>query len=115
MAVTKEQMIASVQGYIKAVSTGDASFIDQLYADNARVEDPVGFEPKTGKASIAAFYASAFKMSVSLELAGPVCCAANCAAFPFTLSMQGMNIDVVDVFEFNEAGQVVSMKAYWSM
>jgi hypothetical protein len=28
--------------------------------------------------------------------------------------MSGMVIDIIDVFEFNDSGQVESMKAYWS-
>jgi steroid delta-isomerase len=34
-------------------------------------------------------------------------------AFPFQVKMPGMIVDIIDVFEFDEAGKVVSMKAYW--
>ena len=39
--------------------------------------------------------------------------AANTAAFPFQVKMGDMSIDIIDVFEFDDQGKVVSMKAYW--
>ena len=34
-------------------------------------------------------------------------------AFPFQANAGGMTIDIIDVFEYNDEGKVVSMKAYW--
>ena len=33
--------------------------------------------------------------------------------FPVMAVMPGMHIEIIDVFEFNDAGKVVSMRAYW--
>lgn len=115
MAVEKADKIQAVETYLAAVSSGNVDQVMALYADNATVEDPVGSEPKSGAAAIRQFYEDAAKMSVNLQSTGPVRCAGNAAAFPFKLSMQGLEIDVIDVFEFDEAGKVLSMKAYWGM
>ena len=40
-------------------------------------------------------------------------CAGNAAAFAFEVHVAGMKIEVIDVFEFDAEGKVVSMKAYW--
>ena len=34
-------------------------------------------------------------------------------AFPFQVTVGAMKIEVIDVFEFDDSGKVVSMKAYW--
>lgn len=107
--------IQVVENYIRAVSTGDLDLIREIYADNAVVEDPVGSPPKEGIEAILAFYGSFKGLGVKLELTGSVKCAGNAAAFPFTAQIGPRALDVIDVFEFNDAGKVVSMKAYWNV
>lgn len=103
----------TVEQYEQAFIDKDIAIIKNLYADDAVVEDPVGSEPMQGIDAIVEFYERGFSMGVTIKLNGPVRGAASAAAFPFTVNMPGMAIDVIDVFEFNEAGKVTSMKAYW--
>jgi len=39
------------------------------------------------------------------------------AAFPFQLRMEvngvAMKTDIIDLFRFNEAGKIISMRAFW--
>ncbi|MCG8669143.1 MAG: nuclear transport factor 2 family protein [Pseudomonadales bacterium] len=106
-------MRATVEKYIEAVSTDNIELIREIYADNATVEDPVGSDPHEGIAAIEAFYSRIHGVGVKLELTGNARCAANSVAFPFTATTQGRTLEIIDVFEFNADGKVVSMKAYW--
>jgi steroid Delta-isomerase len=105
--------IRVVEKYVEAFATGDMNIIREIYAANARVEDPVGTPVHDGLDAICAFYDGALKSGARLELTGPPRCSGNAVAFPFQVKMPGMIVDIIDVFEFDEAGKVVSMKAYW--
>ena len=58
-------------------------------------------------------YEGALGAGAKLELTGAPRCAGNAVAFPFAAVMPGMRMEIIDVFEFNDEGKVVSMKAYW--
>lgn len=104
---------AIVDKYLEACTRGDASVVREIYADNAVVEDPVGTEAHHGIDAIVAFYEQALQNGARMERIGNVRCAGNAAAFCFDVHVGGMKIEVLDVFEFDAAGKVVSMKAYW--
>lgn len=108
-----EAKIAAVHQYVEAFEKADINIIKALYADNATVEDPVGTDAHTGIEAIIAFYEGALQSGVKLTLTGTPRCAGNSVAFPFMVKAPGMGIEVIDVFEFNEAGKVCSMRAYW--
>jgi steroid delta-isomerase len=105
--------ITAVNTYIEAFASSDIDIIKQLYATDAVVEDPVGTDPHQGMDAIVAFYTTGLTAGAKLELTGPVRCAGNTAAFSFVCKVGDMSIDIIDVFEFNDAGKVISMKAYW--
>jgi len=105
--------IAVVEKYIQAFANNDMNLIKEIYAENATVEDPVGSEVRHGIAAIVEFYQQAFGAGAKLELTGPARCAGHAVAFPFCVSVTGMKIHVIDLFEFNIGGKVTSMKAYW--
>ena len=107
-------MVAMVHKYVEAFDKQDMAIIREIYADDARVEDPVGTEVRMGIEAICEFYESGFGGGAKLELSGEPRCAGNAVAFPFRVKIPGMVIDIIDVFEFNNAGKVNSMKAYWS-
>lgn len=106
-------MKQAVENYIKAISTEDFDAIRTIYAENGTVEDPVGSAPHEGIEAIMAFYGALKGMGVKLELTGAIRCAGNSAAFPFQAKIGPVTMEVIDVFEFNEDGKVVSMRAYW--
>ncbi|MBE9538810.1 MAG: nuclear transport factor 2 family protein [Proteobacteria bacterium] len=109
---TKDK-IAAVDLYIKAFKDTDMAIIKDLYATDAIVEDPVGTDVHVGIDAVCAFYEGAIASGAKLVPSGTPRCAGNAVAFPFQVTMPGMTIDVIDVFEFNDSGKVVSMKAYW--
>ena len=109
----KQHKIAAFHKYMEAFSNSDMGLIREIYADDAVVEDPVGSEPYVGIDAIVGFYEGAFATGAKIALVGDVRCAGNAAAFAFDVIMEGVDISPIDVFEFNEAGKVVQMRAYW--
>jgi steroid delta-isomerase len=108
--------IAVVNRYIQAFADSNMDIIRDLFAEDAVVEDPVGSEPHVGIAAIEAFYEQSVPGPTTLELTGTPRCAGNAVAFPFNAVVgDTLRIEIIDVFEFNAAGKVVSMRAYWSM
>ena len=105
--------INAVERHIEAFDKGDLEIIRTIYAPNARVEDPVGSAPHEGIEAVCSFYQGALASGAKLKLTGTPRCAGNAVAFPFQAIMPGMVIDIIDVFEFNHEGQVISMRAYW--
>jgi steroid delta-isomerase len=105
--------IRVVEQYVEAFANSDMGIIRHMFAGNARVEDPVGTPAHQGLEAVCAFYEGAMKMNVTLALTGTPRCAGNAVAFPFQVKMANTVIDVIDVFEFDDEGKVVSMKAYW--
>jgi len=124
-----QTMLDAVQAYFDYFNAADPAGIASLYAENATVEDPYGTPAKDGKAAIEAFYQAAVKSGSTLVQSGPTRIAGNRAAFAFTVHIGGlssdskavdvdmpmgkMQIDVIDTFEFDEAGKVTAMTAYW--
>lgn len=114
---TAEHMSDIVDQYIAAINAGDMPAVIALYADNAEVEDPAGTVPKRGDA-ILEFYNIAFSGGAKVELSGPVRLSVKAAAFPFRAEISGPNgtvthVEVIDIFDFNEAGKVEKMTAYF--
>lgn len=107
------EKIAAVHKYVEAFDKADMALIKEIYADDAIVEDPVGTDLHVGIDAVCAFYEGALSSGAKLALTGPPRCAGNAVAFPFQVQMPGMAIDIIDVFEFDDAGKVNSMKAYW--
>lgn len=105
--------VAVVNRYVEAFDKADMEIIREIYTEDAVVEDPVGSEPHVGIEAICTFYEVGLGAGAKLVLTGPVRGAGNAAAFPFQVQMGGMNIDIIDVFEFNDQGKITSMKAYW--
>lgn len=112
------QMEAAVHAYVRGFATHDAEQISGLFADDASIEDPLGTPAMIGAQAVRAFYNRIMADGgARLELLGPVRTAASSAAFCFAsfLTRDGVSqrIDVIDVWDFNEAGKVVRMRAYW--
>lgn len=55
---------------------------------------------------------------LKVELGGPICVAGNECAFPLvaqlTVEDSVSYLDATDLFSFNEAGKITSMRAYWN-
>ncbi|MBS0508498.1 MAG: nuclear transport factor 2 family protein [Proteobacteria bacterium] len=104
-----------VHRYIRALNDADLDAIVALYAEDAEVQDPVGTPPHRGHAAIRAFYAGSVALGLKVSLEGPVRACADRAAFAFRvqLTWQGKSTTIcpIDIFRFNDAGQIVQMQA----
>lgn len=115
---TEEHMTNVMQSYINYLNTQDAEGISNLYADNAVIIDPIGAEPITGNESIKNFVKEGLSAMKKAELVAPIRTSpGNSAAMAFTIHMDfgehEVEIQVIDVMKFDEAGKVVELNAYW--
>ncbi len=119
--IDSAQKRAVVEAYVGCHSAGDVDGILALFAEDARAYDPVGSPAHEGAEGIRAFFAGTHEMvdKLTLTLTGPVRAVAGSAAFPMVArSEMGemiLEIDIIDVFEFNEDGKISEMRAYWDM
>ena len=115
-------MKRALQQYLDGFNQGDAEAIISLFADDARIEDPVGGgKIVAGTAAITAFYTRAVEVVERLDLDTPIRGSrGRSAAMAFTIrlksdaeaSQQGTVIRVIDVMTFNESGKIIDMKAF---
>jgi len=108
-----EHMVRVVERYMDAFNNKDISIIKEMYADDAVVEDPVGSDPYVGIEAILGFYQGAIESGPALSLNGQVRCAGKSAAFPFQARIGDFVVSIIDVFDFNDEGKVINMRAYW--
>lgn len=115
--VSPEQITTALQAYVDAFDKGDADAAAALFAEDAVVEDPIGSPPHVGRTAIRDFYARSMQTSAKLTLSGPPRIATPHLAFAMQvrLNWQGrdMAIDVIDTIEFNPAGEIRRMQAYF--
>lgn len=111
------RMEAAVHAYVAAFEAGSADQVAALYAEDATVEDPIGTPIHKGREAIRAFYAESMRTGAKLRLDGPVRVADDYAVFPFSVLLDydggPKHIEVIDTFRFNEADEVVEMRAFW--
>lgn len=111
------KMEAAVHEYVAAFDAGSPERVAALFAPGASVEDPVGTPPHIGHDAILGFYTASMQTGAKLRLEGPVRIAGEFAAFAFSvlLHIEGkdMRVDVIDTFRFNDANEVIEMKAYF--
>lgn len=112
-----EQMEAGVRAYIDSYNRSDLDGIVAVFASDATVEDPVGTPVKQGHEALRAFFQVGVEAGAKLFLDGPIRCADRFAVFPFHVELtwdgEVTRIDVIDQFEFDEAGKVIAMKAFF--
>ena len=103
--------------YTRSLEASDLETLFDLFADDASIEDPVGTPLREGKEVLRAFYAEACQGVAKAELTGSPRLAGNEVAFPFTVTAgtpeQEITINIIDVFRFNDAGKVATMRAFW--
>ena len=103
--------------YTRSLEASDLETPLDLFADDASLEDPVGTPLREGREGLRAFYAEACQGVAKAELTGSPRLAGNEVAFPFTVTAgtpeQEITINIIDVFRFNDAGKVATMRAFW--
>ena len=112
---TPDEMTAAVHAYVKSFADENPEAVRDIFADDAVVEDPVGTPPHEGIENVVKFYTTSMMGKPKLTLEGPVRTAGNFAAFAFSVGFAdpNMKVDVIDTFEFNDAGKVKHMRAYF--
>ena len=115
---TEEQMRASMQNYIDGFNSHDGNVLASLFADDARIEDPVGGPTIVeGRAAVDEFYRLGVEVVDRLVLAAPIRGShGSAAAMAFDIHMHSdghpLLIRAIDVMTFNDAGKIIDMKAY---
>jgi steroid delta-isomerase len=108
----------ALQQYLDGFNQGNAEMIISLFAEDARIEDPVGGGwIVEGKEAIAEFYRRGVEVVERLELDTPIRGShGRSAAMAFTIHMKmdGKKsiIRAIDVMTFDDSGKIVDMKAY---
>ena len=106
-----------VTSYVEMMCDSRVDDIMELFDHQATAEDPVGGELVQGIEALRSFYGAAAPL-LQVELSGPICVAGNQCAFPIVAQLtMGDNVsylDATDIFVFNEAGKITSMRAFWS-
>ena len=113
----QQPMVDTVHAYVRALNASDLNAIAALYAEDGTVEDPAGSPPKVGRAAIREFYAVSTSLQLVVELEGEIRVAEHACAFAFSVRVthkgQLTTIRPIDVFEFDAAGRISSMRAYF--
>ncbi len=114
MAANSDDIRKTIDRYIEYMNASDVDSIAALYAEDATLEDPVGTEPLQGREAIRGVYAASVG-NVKLERTGNPRVAAGEVAFPMHARIGGTQIlEIIDLMVFNDDGQIVSMRAFWS-
>lgn len=118
MASSKE-LCAALEAYCDGWRTGDKEAWLDLFAEDAVLIDPVGTPPHEGKAAVSAFWDQVRRMGMTMkpEIQRIAVCGTE-ALLLFRMnslgaSGAGMAVDVADIFSFDDAGKITSLKAYW--
>ncbi|MDB4042865.1 nuclear transport factor 2 family protein [Gammaproteobacteria bacterium] len=116
----KEKVQLALDNYVLAYSTNDKKLFSSLWDDEAVFEDPVGAEPCKGIEAICAFwdFGHVDGMEITPSNIETVICA-NEGILKAVMEVRntndnsGMNISIVDHFVVNEAGKIISGRAFW--
>jgi steroid delta-isomerase len=119
MTVTREHVTAVLNTYIESYRAKDKATWLTLFADNIYFADPVGKPAMEGLDAMSAFWEQAHNSGMTLmpELERIVVCGTE-AILQFTMEVRdanggGFDLKVVDNFEFDPAGKVVRLRAFW--
>ncbi len=119
MALTTQQMCEAIDRYFAAWSSLDPTACAACFTSDARVQDPYGTTPRQGEAALKDFFNGIAKALREMQLrAESMYPSGNRAAVVFRGTGVGMNgkpvsVTGVDVFEFNHAGKITNLWAYW--
>ena len=117
---TVEHMRDVVARYTAAHSAGDVDAVAALFATDAVVADPVDAPEHVGRDAVRAFFAGTHEMfdSMDLQATGAVRAVGNWAAVPLkavtTMGEMKVQVEIIDVFTFDEDGLISDMRAYWT-
>lgn len=112
-----EKLRQALRAYVDCLCRSDVDGILALYAGTASVEDPVGTAPVVGRDAVRDFYA-ANVAALRVEITGPIRVAGRECAMPMLAEIESpkglLYMDVIDVMEFDDAGLITRMRAFWN-
>jgi steroid delta-isomerase len=115
-----EIMVAAIKAHCRTLSAHDKDGWLAIWADDAVLEDPVGVDSYRGKSTLGTTFWSLVEqltpMKLWLDRDVIVCGNEAVAILHGVVSKKGRLSRVgpiVDHFVFNDAGKVVSMRAFW--
>jgi steroid delta-isomerase len=117
---TPEQIRSTIDAYVDGYTRGDREAVVSLFAPDAELHDPVGAPVHTGADAIRAFWDQVRSLTETLKLVPEeiVVCGDEAVLVMTTeagTEGAGMRLHVVDTFEFDDAGKITRLKAYWDM
>ncbi|MGQ0824315.1 MAG: nuclear transport factor 2 family protein [Actinomycetota bacterium] len=119
--VTPAAVRATVDAYVATNNANNRAGVLALFAPDAEFYDPVGTPPHIGRTAIGAFYDQARSLARSFELVPRdivVCGTEAAMVFEIHVTIDdatGLVIDVVEIFELDDAGLIRRLRAYWDM
>ena len=119
MPLSPKQMSDAVDRYFTAWSSLDPSAYVACFDEKAVVHDPYGSTPHEGASALREFFGVIAHAVHDVRIqADSVYAASNRTAVVFRGKAVGKNqkpVEVagIDVFEFNEAGRITALWAYW--
>ena len=118
MTLGREVAEPALLEYLRCWEEDDRAGWLSLFAQDASIEDPVGGPPTVGAEAIAAFWDRIHQgeMAMTCTLDRIVVCGEEALMlFAVTTSGAGvtMTVRIADLFTFDDAGHITSMRAYW--
>ena len=115
-----EQIQATVNAYIDAYDRNDKAAFLSVWAPDGVLEDPVGTPVNVGTEAIGAFWDGARELADRIVLKPQhTLIAGGEAAVVIEINAHigdgGMVIQAVDIMQFDDAGLLTSVRAYWDM
>lgn len=114
------EITASVRAYVDAANRNDKEAVLAMFAPDAVWYDPVGQPAHEGRSGVSEFWDQTRTMADRIEmLCENIITCGNEAAMTFqihaTIGANVMEMDGVETFQVNDAGEFVLVKAYWDM
>ena len=116
-----EQVRAAIDVYVDAYNNNDRDAFLDVFTEDGVIVDPVGTPPHVGREARRAFWDNVHQLTekIRCDVKDVIVCG-NEAAMVFQINAGGgegggIVLDVVDVFEVDDDGNITLMKAYWDM
>ena len=115
----RDHIVEAIRTYCRAETEKDKSAFLALFADNVVHEDPVGITRREGLAGVTELYEMATNSNVDLRLTADVIVRGN-EAMALMESQTGPDDarrrtgPIVDHFVFDDAGKIVSVRAFYN-
>lgn len=118
--MSPETISRAIKTYFAAIRAMDTEAIVATFAPDATTYDPVGAPPTVGHDALRQFFTAIMAAFDKVGLTEDhVFIAGDGAAVKWTGSGKGKNgravrFEGIDIFEFNEAGLIQTIRAYWN-